>query len=1835
MFILHQFDEGKLAHNIFVQISIKGDLDRQLLYQSLNAFTDQNESFQTAFLVVDGRVQQKIVVLVPFEMPYHDFSGDRECERKIAQLEKKIGRTLVDPVHPPLFRFVLVKAAPQLHYLYMMVHHLIFDGWSIGLMFDSIKQSYSGLLSGIPPSTDQQPIQFLDYAVWQQEKMARNALEEQFVYWQKKLSDLPPPIRFNAVSIDAKDYSQARRIWWHIPLPVIEKAKILAKNENTSLFVILLSAYYLLISKISGQSDLILCTPYANRNAPFLNKIVGYLTNMLALRVHVGQEFPVHDFIKQVDQTCIEAYSHSTYPFGSIIKRMGYAGADGYNPVFQWYFIMQNWNLPGMDFLGISLSQKELGNETTKSFLTMNLEETTEFMECWFEYPVKAFTPEEVYQLADGYNQILVQLIETPLAPIHKISSKEKGLIPKTAYLIGEGNLLIRCAEILISQNWDIRGIISDDTASSRWAKTNHIHCSGPDQGMMELTVGPKADYLFSINNNIIIPDKMLHDRDVRVINFHNSLLPRYAGLFATSWAIINGEKIHGITWHYVTKQIDAGDVCIQKTIDIHPDETAGTLNLKCFELAIEGFRELVEQIKNDRLSGKPQNLENRSYFGKFKRPNHLCLIDFSQTAEEIDRLCRGANLGWQHYNDFALPRLSAGGSLYCITGVQIIDLPATAPPGTILTDDPSGMTVATMQKAVKISRFLTMEGAYIDTQTFLQKHHFSLGDIITPQNQQHETPYTSLNLNRIISEEPYWLKRLIEFMPVAIPLFPVIPAHDNNLAPETYVLELGKTPFFRAMTANDTQSVEGHLLALVMLFLAKLANRYHLALPVHFSGVPAPFIDPYLPIKINFNPERSFHQQVELLMEEIFNQKDRIGFFKDLPLRHPVLHERKSGERFQDSLVAVVVNREKTSGFIPFHHASSHLLIDIPSATITIQNYSEGSNPQTARYLGEHLALFIENLYKSERPIQQINLLTPTEYSNFISDVSLETGKIDDKISVLELFTRQVSRSPQSVSIEYQGESTTYRELDRVSDSIAARLIDRGLKPGERAAILMERSPLLIAGLLGILKAGGAYLPIDALFPKERVKKILENAKVALILVAGKYKTMVDMEPEKIMVINNDILRDQTTAPTNRPGLAPGDPAYIIYTSGSTGLPKGVLVSHGALSCFTQNAIFRYEITAADRILQFASFTFDTAVEEIFTSLCAGASLVLRSEAMIQNVRGFIEFIKTNRLTVIDLPTAYWHQLIVQMAKEGLNFPGSVRLVIIGGEMARTDSTRTWKEHFGSNPKLINTYGPTETTVVATTCRFDEWDGKGTFPIGLPWGQTTACVTDPDFNPVLPGIPGQLLIGGPQLATEYIGDTKLTSGKFIPDPFSLQKNKRLYCTGDLVIQQKEGTLLYLGRIDNQIKIRGFRVEPEEINRIISNSGLVKECFTLLNEQDEVKRLVSYIVPKLQEKELHTKLNAYAGQFLPDYMIPASFVNISSFPLTRHMKIDVSALPAPVFSSIEEDDVGEQSYTKTQKKVIALVKQILKIDRCGLHSDFFRLGGDSLLALAFLSQLQNEFGKEIAITSLYEKPTILDIASTLENKEEPLRVNQGHAPHLNQNQISCLKPGGSKMPLFTVYLDAANRFLPDMFPSDQPVYTFIPQGSDGEQIIYKNVVKIATFHIESMVQLFPVTPVHLVGYSFGGVIAVEMALQMKKRNIPFQSVTIIDTVAPHLWHTLLKSSFRDKIKYFLNDQKRKFYQFMGKKVPISLRNSYILTSWRKALLNYAPATNGKKLSFTLIRSSHSLSEEPQLGWEKWTDFVVDTKIIEGDHHSITRQKEKVAEIADLLKLEIY
>ncbi|MET7680665.1 amino acid adenylation domain-containing protein [Streptomyces sp. NPDC005423] len=605
------------------------------------------------------------------------------------------------------------------------------------------------------------------------------------------------------------------------------------------------------------------------------------------------------------------------------------------------------------------------------------------------------------------------------------------------------------------------------------------------------------------------------------------------------------------------------------------------------------------------------------------------------------------------------------------------------------------------------------------------------------------------------------------------------------------------------------------------------------------------------------------------------------------------------------------------------------------------------------------------------DAPLSAAEVLSPRD-KEFLAEVGSGRMRPIRETTVVEQFQARVRESPDSVAVVVDGVETGYAELNSRANRLAALLRGRGAGPGTRVGLCLRRNVDLTTAILAVLKTGAAYVPLDPAHPPARVAEIAADAGVRVVLAHAEAGRTVGEVGAPVVTLD-EVREELAGMPDHDPPLAaePGDVAYVIYTSGSTGRPKGVLLEHRGVVNFIDSTRDLFDLTPADRVLGFASVTFDVSVFETFSALLTGARLCLATDDERLSIDRLQSLMERAGVTVIDLPPTVMPLLAPERFTD-------LRIAFVGGEAFSGELVNRW------NPgrRLFNGYGPTECTVtmIVEECP-GTWDASP--PIGLPMANHVAHVLDRDLRQVPVGVPGELVIGGGGLARGYLDRDELTAEKFVTDPFGTAPGGRLYRTGDLVKRLADGRLVFLGRLDQQVKIRGLRIELGEVESALTGfEGMGPVSVRPWTDDSGDKHLVGYLTGVTEQ--LVPAVREHLGTLLPSYMVPSYFVVLDELPLTSSGKVDWRRLPAPDPSRAGGGGDDEALTTTERGLLREVLAPLLRDDRLGVHDDFFLAGGNSLQAVQLMSAINRRFGVEIALGDFFVSPTVAHLAATID-----------------------------------------------------------------------------------------------------------------------------------------------------------------------------------------------------------------------------------------------------------
>jgi len=717
-------------------------------------------------------------------------------------------------------------------------------------------------------------------------------------------------------------------------------------------------------------------------------------------------------------------------------------------------------------------------------------------------------------------------------------------------------------------------------------------------------------------------------------------------------------------------------------------------------------------------------------------------------------------------------------------------------------------------------------------------------------------------------------------------------------------------------------------------------------------------------------------------------------------------------------------------------------------------------------------------------------------DFNNTIADYPREK-------TIVDLFEEQVSKDADAVALCRHQRSMTYGELNKKANQLAHYLIANGVKNGDNVGLLASRTFDMVIGMLAIMKAGGAYVPIDPDYPVDRQEYILQNSGVSCVIVDSDYPLLASINRPRVIRMRETGLNSYDN---NNPKIKIDSTqlAYTIYTSGSTGRPKGVMIEHHSAVNLLLWVNKEFKVGPDDRLLFITSMCFDLSVYDIFGMLAAGGAIVMVEKQELMDVPKLKEMLVKHRVTFWDSVPSTMDYFIGELeAADAKYFASKLRLVFMSGDWIPVNLPDRIKKYF-PKAKTISLGGATEGTVWSNFYRIEKVESDWTsIPYGKPITNNFFYILDEQLNPVAPGEEGELYIGGVGVARGYANDKEKTERAFVKDPFNSSLGGRMYKTGDLGRMLPSMDMEFIGRIDDQVKIRGFRIELGEIATALQKHEKVRSAVVLAKTvKENEKELVGYIVGEVSAAEL----KAYLNKTLPDYMVPAHYIMFDAIPLTSNGKVDKKALL--LYASPEEEiSFYIAPRTNVEKMLADVWSEFLGIKKVGIYDNFFELGGHSLIAVKVMTKIERLTGKRLPLASLFEKPTI----------ERQARLLDMDGRSVTWDSLVPIKPTGTKMPLYIVHGAGLNVLLFNAvamgLSADQPVYGLQARGLNGVDEPFCKIEDMAAYYIDAIVRQNPDGPYALAGFSFGGIIAWEMARQLKAAGRVVKLVALFDTNA--------------------------------------------------------------------------------------------------------------------------
>jgi polyketide synthase PksN len=954
-------------------------------------------------------------------------------------------------------------------------------------------------------------------------------------------------------------------------------------------------------------------------------------------------------------------------------------------------------------------------------------------------------------------------------------------------WLVGHETLALRCAQAWCERGHWIAGVTTRDPRLAQWAEERGlpVTSSAAEEEILAHTQPDGIDYLFSVVNDEIIGSELLAAPRVCALNYHDGPLPRHAGVHSTTWALIEGEVVHGVTWHGMVSRFDAGPILHQRQVTIDPDETAFTLNLKCHQAGLETFVMLLDEIDAGRSHDwTPQDLSLRNVWSRFRRPAGALLIAWDRPAAELARLSRAVNFG-SHPNRFGSLRIWTGERLLIAEQCVVAQTCSNQLPGTVVQTDVPTLVVSTASGDLEVGRLFDLDGSPVRSGP-------ALGSTL-PTLPDPDRDRLTAALAAALRNESFWVDCLSRFPAAQLPEAYANGTQDSEEGHAGYACAaphggLTGTRVAAAFAAFWTRSgIEG---------------GFRIAYRDEGGAIPAPsphgICASWVPVSVDLDGTETLGEACGRVSDAIEGFGQLGAYLRDLPLRYPEPLNTSTGD------IACEITPEPDRAPVE------------PLSSVTLRVSSDGDgiklwcNRSVITEVGaRRLALRFEHFLAAtvdapDTALTAVSLLDEAERRNVLYTWNATQVNRPPELTVLQLIEQQVRRRPDAVAVRCGSTRLTYREFAEQANQLASYLQQEGVEPGEMVAVFVDRSIEMVVGILAVLRMGGAYLPLDPIHPDPRLAKLVADSQPRFVISEGSLCARLPAGLRRILI---DRDAAAIRAAPRRAAFAQASPdhlAYRIYTSGSTGEPRGVSIEHRSLVNLVLGYAERSGFSESDTLYAFTSIGFDWSVLDLFLPLAHGACLEILGADVTRDGGRLAEAVESGDVTFMQGTPGAWRLMLAGgwKAKQGLT-------IVSGGETLSPELAAQILERVD---RLHNIYGPTETTVVTS---MEPIFADTAINIGTPLPNCRHYILDPDLQPMAVGEVGEICIGGDCVSPGYHNRGGADAARFTLDPYV--EGARLYRSGDLGRFCADGRIEFVGRRDFQVKLNGVRIELAEI----------------------------------------------------------------------------------------------------------------------------------------------------------------------------------------------------------------------------------------------------------------------------------------------------------------------------------------------------------------------------------------------------------------------------------
>ncbi|MDQ7724137.1 amino acid adenylation domain-containing protein [Bacillus halotolerans] len=1582
----HYGNEASAALNQSIMLKVKGELQHPPLTQAVQHIVDRHEALRTV-IHVDDEVQQ-VQERMNMEIPVIDFTGHPD-EKRESEIQKWLTEDAKRPFHfheqKPLFRIHVLTSAQDEHLIVLTFHHIIADGWSIAVFVQELESNYTAIVQGQSFPPKEASASFRQYLDWQQAQIDSGHYEEGVHYWRDHFSEpIQQAVLPSAASARYPNGYEGERCTVRLGRPLSEALRSLSIQMKNSVFVTMLGAFHLFLHRLTKQSGLVIGIPAAGQSHMKQHDLIGNCVNMIPVKNTSSSESTLSGYLGSMKESVDHAMRHQAVPITLVARQLPHDQVPDMRIIFNLDRPFRKLHFGKAEAEPIAYPVKCMLYD-----LFLNITDANQEYVLDFDFNTNVISPEIMKKWGAGFTKLLQKMVEggsVPLDAMMMFSNEEEhvlqelyadhqqrvsSIVSKTANFSDAYEAPANETERQLAQIWEELFGLERVGRSDRFLDLGGNSLQATLMlSKVQKTFHQKVSIGQFFNHQTVKELARFIENEKKVMHLPMKAAEKKA-YYPTSSA---QQRVYFL--HQIEPDQLAQNMFGQISIIGQYDEQALISSLQQVMQRHEAFRTYFDIIDGEIV----QKLENEVDFNV-----HVRTMSRDEFDTYADRFVKPFRLEQAPLVRAELIKIDNEQAELLIDMHHIIS---------------DGYSI----------NILTNELLALYHRKPLPDIEFEYKDFTEWQNQW-------LNEDAMKQQETYWLEQFEDEIPVL-----QLPTDGSKAAERssegqrvTCSLQPDVIRSLQDLAKKTETTLYTVLLAAYKVLLHKYTGQEDMVVGTPASGRNHPDIENIIGIFIQTvgirtkpRANRTFTDYLEEVKRQTLNAFENQDYpFDKLVEKLKVQRETTGKSLFNTMFVFQNIEfheirhnectfkvRERNPGVSLYD-----LMLTVEDAGQQIELHFDFKPGQfekdTIEQITRHYTSILTSLAKQpEMMLSSIPMLSETELQQLLTEFNDTKTPYPHNEMVSRWFEVQADQRPDHDAVIFGNERYTYRQLNERANQLARTLRTKGVQADQFVAIISPHCIELIVGILAVLKSGGAYVPIDPQYPEDRIQYMLSDSRTEIVLTQRRLLDQLPYDGDVVLLdAENSYHEDRSNLDlfSNTHDLA-----YMIYTSGSTGNPKGVLIEHQGLANYIWWAKEVYVRGEKTNFPLYSSISFDLTVTSIFTPLVTGNTIIIydgedKSEVLTAIMRD-------SRIDIIKLTPAHLHVLKEMNVADGT----AIRKMIVGGENLSTRLAKSVSEQFKGRLDIFNEYGPTETVVGCMIYRYDAKRDKREFvPIGTPAANTDIYVADANKNLVPIGVIGEMYISGPGVARGYWNRPDLTAEKFVENPYI--PGAKMYKSGDLAKRLRDGNLVYVGRIDEQVKIRGHRIELGEIEAALHNVEAVqKAAVTVREEEDGLKQLCAYYV---SEKSIPAaQLREQLSLELPNYMVPSYFVRLEHMPLTSNGKINRKVLPAPE-ASLQQTAEYVPPGNEVESKLTDLWKEVLGISHAGIKHNFFDLGGNSIRAAALAARIHKELDVNLSLKDIFKFPTIEQLADK--------------ALHMEKNRYAPI-PAAKEMPYYPV-----------------------------------------------------------------------------------------------------------------------------------------------------------------------------------------------------------------------